>query len=113
MYNIANASTEAILLGSVALLNRHPAGTIEVHAHVKQAHENVRGPTLIAIRELLDKVSDVVEGYSDKIAEWARSSAARPMAAPRRLHRWLNAFGRFSPTPPPCRLGKGRDPALP
>lgn len=109
MYNIANASTEAILLGSVALLNRHQAGTIEVHAQVKSGHGNVHGPTLIAIHELFDKVSDVVEGYSDKIAEGARSPAARRMAAPG----CSNAFGRFNPTPPPCRLGTGRDPALP
>jgi starvation-inducible DNA-binding protein len=32
---------------------------------------NVRGPTFIAIHELFDKVADVVEEYSDKIAERA------------------------------------------
>jgi hypothetical protein len=30
-----------------------------------------------AIRELLDKVADMVEGYSDNIAEWAGTRAAR------------------------------------
>jgi DNA-binding ferritin-like protein len=113
MYNIADMSPEAILLGSVALLNRRPAGAIEVRAQVKQVHGNVRGPTLIAIHELFDKVADVVEGYSDKIAEWARSLAAPRIAAPGRVHQCLNTFGRFSATPPPCRLGKDRDPALP
>ena len=38
---------------------------------MKQAHWNVRGPTFIAIHELFDKVADVVEEYSDKIAERA------------------------------------------
>jgi DNA-binding ferritin-like protein len=113
MYNIANMSPEAILLGSVALLNRHRAGALEGRTQVKQAHGNLRGPTFIAIHELFDKVTDVVEGYSDKIAERARSLAAPRIAAPGRLHQRLNAFGRFSATPPPCRLGKDRDPALP
>jgi starvation-inducible DNA-binding protein len=53
------------------LLNRHLAAVIDLHAQVKQAHWNVRGPTFIAIHELFDKVADVVEEYSDKIAERA------------------------------------------
>jgi DNA-binding ferritin-like protein len=113
MYNIANMSPEAILLRSFALLNRRPAGTLEVRAQVKQAHGNLRGPTFIAIHELFDKVADVVEEYSDKIAEWVRSLAAPRIAAPGRLHQCLDTSGRFSATPPPYRLGKGRDPALP
>jgi starvation-inducible DNA-binding protein len=52
------------------LLNRHLAAAIDLHAQVKQAHWNVRGPTFIAIHELFDRVADVVE-YSDKIAERA------------------------------------------
>jgi starvation-inducible DNA-binding protein len=55
----------------VDLLNRHLAAAIDLHAQVKQAHWNVRGPTFIAIHELFDKVADVVEEYSDKIAERA------------------------------------------
>ena len=56
---------------SVAVLNRHLAAAIDLHAQVKQAHWNVRGPTFIAIHELFDKVADAVEEYSDTIAERA------------------------------------------
>src|SRR6266850_5989534 len=70
MYKTANTLPEQIRSGSVALLNRHLAA-IDLHAQIKQAHWNVRGPTFIAIHELFDKVADVVEEYSDKIAERA------------------------------------------
>jgi starvation-inducible DNA-binding protein len=71
MYRTANTLPEQIRSRSVALLNRHLAAAIDLHAQVKQAHWNVRGPTFIAIHELFDKVADVVEEYSDKIAERA------------------------------------------
>jgi starvation-inducible DNA-binding protein len=47
------------------------AAAIDLHAQVKQAHWNVRGPSFIAIHELFDKVSGEVENYSDLIAERA------------------------------------------
>jgi starvation-inducible DNA-binding protein len=71
MYKTANTLPEQIRSRSVALLNRHLAAAIDLHAQVKQAHWNVRGPTFIAIHELFDKIADVVEEYSDKIAERA------------------------------------------
>ena len=71
MYRTANTLPEQIRSRSVDLLNRHLAAAIDLHAQVKQAHWNVRGPTFIAIHELFDKVADVVEEYSDKIAERA------------------------------------------
>jgi starvation-inducible DNA-binding protein len=71
MYKTANTLPEQIRSRSVALLNRHLAAAIDLHAQVKQAHWNVRGPTFIAIHELFDKVADVVEEYTDKIAERA------------------------------------------
>src|ERR1700736_6547680 len=71
MQKTANTLSKNIRAKSVAVLNRHLAATIDLHAQVKQAHWNVRGPTFIAIHELFDKVADVVEGYSDTIAERA------------------------------------------
>ena len=71
MYKTANTLPEQIRSRSVALLNRHLAAAIDLHAQIKQAHWNVRGPTFIAIHELFDKIADVVEEYSDKIAERA------------------------------------------
>jgi starvation-inducible DNA-binding protein len=71
MYRTSNTLSEKIRFKSAELLNRHLAAAIDLHAQVKQAHWNVRGPAFIAVHELLDKVADVVEGYSDTIAERA------------------------------------------
>src|SRR5580704_12246814 len=71
MYQTSNTLSENIRSKSAELLNRHLAAAIDLHAQVKQAHWNVRGPAFIAIHELFDKVADVVEEYSDKIAERA------------------------------------------
>ncbi len=56
---------------SVELLNKHLAAAIDLHAQVKHAHWNVRGPNFIAIHELFDRVSEEIETYSDLIAERA------------------------------------------
>ncbi len=66
-----NTLSENIRARSVELLNKHLAAAIDLHAQVKQAHWNVRGPGFIAIHELFDKVSVQVENYSDMIAERA------------------------------------------
>src|SRR5260370_16931854 len=73
MQKTANTQSKNIRVKSVAVLNRHLAAAIDLHAQVKQAHWNVRGATFIAIHELFDKVADAVEGYSDTIAERAGS----------------------------------------
>ena len=52
MYRTANTLPEQIRSRSVALLNRHLAAAIDLHAQVKQAHWNVRGSTFIAIHEV-------------------------------------------------------------
>jgi starvation-inducible DNA-binding protein len=71
MYRISNTLSENIRFKAVELLNQHLAAAIDLHAQVKQAHWNVRGPAFIAIHELFDKAADVVESYSDTIAERA------------------------------------------
>ena len=71
MYRTSHTLSKNIRVKAVELLNRHLAAAIDLHAQVKQAHWNVRGPAFIAIHELFDKVADVVEGYSDTIAERA------------------------------------------
>jgi starvation-inducible DNA-binding protein len=67
-----NTLSETIRLQSVQLLNLHLAAAIDLHAQVKQAHWNVRGPAFIGIHELFDRVSTEVEAYSDLLAERAR-----------------------------------------
>jgi starvation-inducible DNA-binding protein len=71
MHTVRNTLAAPIRLKSVALLNKHLAAAIDLHAQLKQAHWNVRGPSFIAIHELFDKVSVEVEDYSDLIAERA------------------------------------------
>ena len=71
MQKTANTLSKNIRVKSVAVLNRHLAAAIDLHAQVKQAHWNVRGATFIAIHELFDRVAGAVEGYSDTIAERA------------------------------------------
>ena len=71
MHQTHNTLSENIRAQSVELLNLHLAAAIDLHAQVKQAHWNVRGPGFIAIHELFDRVSTDVENYSDLIAERA------------------------------------------
>jgi starvation-inducible DNA-binding protein len=71
MQSTLNTLSENVRSRSAELLNRHLAAAIDLHAQVKQAHWNVRGPAFIAIHEPFDKVADAVEGYSDTIAERA------------------------------------------
>lgn len=71
MHPTHNTLSENIRAQSIELLNKHLAAAIDLHAQVKQAHWNVRGPGFIAIHELFDKVSEQVEDYSDKLAERA------------------------------------------
>lgn len=71
MQKTHNTLSENIRGQSIELLNKHLAAAIDLHAQVKQAHWNVRGPAFIAVHELFDKVADEVEEYSDMIAERA------------------------------------------
>jgi starvation-inducible DNA-binding protein len=71
MQKTHNTLSEKIRIQSVQLLNKHLAAAIDLHAQMKQAHWNVRGPGFIAIHELFDRVSTAVEDYSDLIAERA------------------------------------------
>ncbi len=71
MQKTRNTLSEQIRIQSVELLNKHLASAIDLHAQMKQAHWNVRGPGFIAIHELFDRVSSEVESYSDLIAERA------------------------------------------
>jgi starvation-inducible DNA-binding protein len=71
MQKTHNSLPQEIRIQSVALLNKHLAAAIDLHAQMKQAHWNVRGPGFIAIHELFDRVSTAVEDYSDLLAERA------------------------------------------
>jgi hypothetical protein len=49
MYRTSNTLSENVRVKAVELLNRHLAAAIDLHAQVKQAHSNVRGPAFTAI----------------------------------------------------------------
>jgi starvation-inducible DNA-binding protein len=53
----------------VVALNERLSEAIDLQSQVKQAHWNVKGPNFIALHELFDKISDVVLGQIDEIAE--------------------------------------------
>ena len=71
MHATHNTLSENIRSRSVEVLNRHLAAAIDLHAQMKQAHWNVRGPGFIAIHELFDRIATEVEACSDQIAERA------------------------------------------
>lgn len=71
MHKTHNTLSETIRVQSVELLNLNLAAAIDLHAQMKQAHWNVRGPGFIAIHELFDRVSVEVENFSDLLAERA------------------------------------------
>ena len=52
-----------------ALMNQRLADAVDLQMQMKQAHWNVKGPSLVGLRELFDKVSRSVESYVDLIAE--------------------------------------------
>jgi starvation-inducible DNA-binding protein len=71
MRQTRNTLSEEVRAQSIELLNHRLAAAIDLHAQLKQAHWNVRGPAFIAVHELFDKVSEEAENYSDLIAERA------------------------------------------
>ena len=69
MHPTSNSLSENIRAQSIALLNEHLAASIDLHAQLKQAHWNVRGPGFLAVHELFDRIAGEVETMSDTIAE--------------------------------------------
>lgn len=71
MYSTHNTLPEPIRAQSAELLNKHLAAAIDLHSQVKQAHWNVRGPGFYAAHTLFDRVAELVEDWSDMLAERA------------------------------------------
>src|SRR6187402_1532634 len=53
----------------IDLLNARLADAIDLALITKQAHWNLKGPTFIAVHELLDQLRDDVDEHVDIIAE--------------------------------------------
>lgn len=71
MHATHNTLPAVIRAQSIEILNKHLAAAIDLHAQIKQAHWNVRGPGFIAVHALFDQVAHSVEDFSDQIAERA------------------------------------------
>lgn len=77
------------------LLNRQLALAINLHAQVKQAHWNVRGPAFIGLHDLFDGVADGDEAWSDLVAERAGAlGAAADLRDDEVSRSWVKGIGR-------------------
>jgi starvation-inducible DNA-binding protein len=61
-----NSNTRAAV---ISLLNARLADAIDLKLAVKQAHWNIRGPSFIALHELLDQIAARMEEHGDTMAE--------------------------------------------
>lgn len=64
-----NTLPEAVRARSVEMLGMHLSAAIDLHAQVKIAHWNVRGPGFIAIHLAFGTIAASVNGNADMIAE--------------------------------------------
>src|SRR5262245_15897752 len=71
MFKTKNDLSESVRGKAIELLNARLADAIDLQTQTKQAHWNVKGPNVIALHELFDKVNEEVEDYGDAIAERA------------------------------------------
>ena len=69
MQQTHNTLAKVIREQSVEILNYHLAAAIALHAQVKHAHWNVRGPGFLSVHQLFDMTAQAVEGYADMLAE--------------------------------------------
>jgi starvation-inducible DNA-binding protein len=71
MYETENDLPKADRVELISLINQRLADIIDLHAQIKQAHWNVKGPHFIGLHELFDKIAEDVEKYVDMVAERA------------------------------------------
>ena len=77
MYTTSIDLPKAIRDQVVPLLQAHLADAVDLFTQVQQAHWNVKGPNFIALHELFDKIAEIVEDYSDLLAERITALGAR------------------------------------
>lgn len=53
----------------IALLNQQLADNTDLYTQTKQAHWNVKGIHFLQLHELFDEVAEMIQGYSDDLAE--------------------------------------------
>ena len=55
----------------IALLNQQLADNADLYSQTKQAHWNVKGIHFLQLHELFDDVAEMIEGFTDDLAERA------------------------------------------
>lgn len=73
---------------SIELLNKHLAAAIDLHAQLKQARWNVRGPNFMAIHELFDRIAERVAAYAESIARRAGAHGGAARGTIQRAAEW-------------------------
>lgn len=63
------ALPQEVRRATIPVLQARLSDTLDLFAHLKQAHWNVTGPQFIALHELFDRPAEEVEDASDEIAE--------------------------------------------
>ena len=69
MYSTQNDLAETTRTKVIELLDARLADATDLQTQLKQVHWNVKGPTFIALYELVDKINEAVEDYMGDLAE--------------------------------------------
>ena len=69
MYETSNDLPSTTRRSTIEMLNEHLADAIDLQLQAKQAHWNIKGPTVVGLHELFDRVAAQAGEYSDLIAE--------------------------------------------
>jgi len=71
LHHSRNDLTQNTRSAMVSLLNEQLADALDLGLQAKQAHWNVKGPHLVSLHKLFDKVAEEMEEFTDAIAERA------------------------------------------
>ncbi|WP_037916048.1 DNA starvation/stationary phase protection protein Dps [Sulfitobacter sp. 20_GPM-1509m] len=62
-------TNEPVAASVLTILQARLSDTLDLHAQLKQAHWNVKGPNFISLHNLFDQIAEEVDAASDEVAE--------------------------------------------